>query len=824
MAWARPDGVKSRNEDKDLLVRGRVPRNRAVNGDVVYVEIVEGDNDAGVDKEEEGVNVGGPLVDSSDSDEEVVLLGAVMASEDNNGRGKGAAGAGKKGRNANCRVVAIAEAKGSRRVIVCTLHPNRGKDEGDEDDLFVDDESVLENDRVLKAKPTDRRMPWILIQINPVTRKALKLPAKGAGKINKYELWPVQILKWKETSHLPLGRLKGACLGEAGDLEAEVKHALIENELDDHDVDFEDDLLDSVDEIVTEAKASFEHEKTIRHDLTRKRIFTIDPATAKDLDDAIHVDYIPDRKQVEIGVHIADVGHFLKLGSIADTEAQRRSTSVYLIDRVLPMLPHALCNHLCSLNPNDPKLAFSAFFRLDAETGELIRDNPKPWFEKTVISSCCRLNYEEAQMVLDKKEFDEPPVYGDWNWQSIKDDMAVLYDVCGKVRKGRMEGGAMSITKTKMVFHTHESEDGVPTDYHLESHSASHWIIEELMLLANRCVAEHLAHSSLWDKGSVLRNHKAPDPVKAEVLSKLMKSNLGIKTWDSSDAGALYRSCQEIYRNYGTVLGQCVEMMTMRAGMQQAEYFCMGPDENPHHYALNFSHYTHFTSPIRRYPDVMVHRVLYALLLAEGADGEAKEDTFQGGEVASDQLQICNDKKTKSRKCQEQLDRSVFCVFLRKRGEWFYTIGNVLSMSEDRKGGNDSVTLYCSQLGKEKKVSLCGEADIEKMMLCEVEGDTLLLPKTWKFRGKGYLELDWQQPGDPDGPLTRQTIQVLSALPIVVIPTKTVPIDFAMFIVSPFHRRFGHVSQGISEVAKKGFEWTCDEGDEDGVEVVHSAE
>ena len=161
---------------------------------------------------------------------------------------------------------------------------------------------------------------------------------------------------------------------------------------------------------------------------------------------------LPGKNQIEVGVHIADVGHFLKLGTVTDTEAQRRSTSVYLIGRVLPMLPHGLCNHLCSLNPNEPKLSFSAFFRLCKKSGNLIQD-PAPWFAKTAMCSVCRLNYDQAQDIIDDIEIDEekrPAVHSNFTWQQIKDDIKLLYDVCGKVRMGRLTGGALTINKTKM--------------------------------------------------------------------------------------------------------------------------------------------------------------------------------------------------------------------------------------------------------------------------------------------------------------------------------------------------------------------------------------
>jgi len=528
------------------------------------------------------------------------------------------------------------------------------------------------------------------------------------------------------------------------------------------------------------------------------------------------VDRVPGGTQVEIGVHIADVGHFLKVGSIADKEAQRRTTSIYLINRVLPMLPHALCNHLCSLNPNEPKVSFSAFFRIDIATGDLVRD-PKPWFKKTVMSSVCRLNYDEVQECLDGHEIEPPSVYGGYTWPEIKSDIFLLEEVCGKVRNGRLSGGALSITKAKMVFHTRESEDGVPTGYHLEEHCASHWIIEELMLMANRCVAEHLAGEHLA-ASSVLRNHKAPDEKKAEALGVLMRQNLGLE-WDGSNAGTIYNCCRKIYAKYGEVMGLCVEMMVMRCGMQQAEYFVCGTGkdaEDPHHFALNFDFYTHFTSPIRRYPDVMVHRVLGALL--------GLEDEYQEGETACTQVETCNEKRTASRKCQEQLDRSVFCIYLRARKEWFYTVGTVLSLKEDTKKGQDMITIYSSQLGKEKKVLLCTAAEAKRLELYEDlnEDDELLLPKSWKFAGKGACDLVWEDPSGKAKPFI-QKLKLFSCMPIVIIPTNTVPIDFAMFIVSPFHKKFQRVTKDIPQISQEGLDYKEDEV-EDGVEVVHHAE
>lgn len=255
--------------------------------------------------------------------------------------------------------------------------------------------------------------------------------------------------------------------------------------------------------------------------------------------------------------------------------------------------------------------------------------------------------------------------------------------------------------------------------------------------------------------------------------------------------------------------------------MQQAEYFIFGtPDQEPHHFALNFDYYTHFTSPIRRYPDVMVHRVLGALLGLEDKYQEGGE----GSDAAFKQVEVCNTKRTASRKCQEQLDRSVFCIYLRARKEWFYTVGTVLGMKEDQKSGHDMVTVFSAQLGKEKKVLLCSNEEAKKLELYKDlnEDDEVMLPETWKFAGRGAVDLKWAHPEDP-GRSFVQTLKVFSCVPVVVIPTNTVPIDFAVFFVSPFHPKFARVKANINEKEERGFDWQEDEPDDDGVEVVHDA-
>ena len=178
------------------------------------------------------------------------------------------------------------------------------------------------------------------------------------------------------------------------------------------------------------------------------------------------------------------------------------------------MLPHALCNHLCSLNPNETKLSFSCMFCVDKH-GELIKDGKhQPYFRKTIMTTCCRLNYDEVQEIYDGLEPSEgyPPVYIGAKWEDIEKDLFTILRVCTKIREARFRNGAMAMQKVKMVFHTKDGTDGVPTGYHYEHNSASHWVIEELMLLANQCVGRHEQVNEVLGDLAILRNHPPPDP------------------------------------------------------------------------------------------------------------------------------------------------------------------------------------------------------------------------------------------------------------------------------------------------------------------------
>ena len=388
--------------------------------------------------------------------------------------------------------------------------------------------TVGPKDNWIVARPVDKRYPWCIVTLTGEMKAQFGLDQKNGGTMDKYQMFPIVYEKWGDTDSLPRGKLRGDCIGKAGEVQTEVKMALIEAGMEQHEEPHSQEILDEVMQIVKNFDENIETiaKEPGRKDLRGKRIFTIDPATAKDLDDAIHIDIIDD-EVAEFGVHIADVSTFVKPGSKIDDEAQKRTTSVYLVTHVLPMLPHALCNHLCSLNPREPKCSFTATFRVKRKTGELI---PGSWrFTKSLMESVCRMAYEDVQDVLDGKDAEwaeKPMVTGGWAWEDIEKDLWDIYDICGKVRDRRFNGGALKIDKTKLIYRDMDDQ-GIPNSFATESHSASHWMIEELMLFANQVVGNHIFHCE-FKEIAVLRNHEKPDGKKWEALAEFV-DELGIE-------------------------------------------------------------------------------------------------------------------------------------------------------------------------------------------------------------------------------------------------------------------------------------------------------
>lgn len=354
------------------------------------------------------------------------------------------------------------------------------------------------------------------------------------------------------------------------------------------DLDFPPEVLNEVKHIDAGVD---EKEIKKRRDFRPITTFTIDPLTAKDFDDALSFEKL-ENGNIEVGIHIADVTHYLKPGTALDKEAYKRSTSVYLVDRVLPMLPEKLSNNLCSLNPNEDRYTFSAVFTFN-ENYKIVDE----WYGRTVIHSDRRFTYEEAQEVLDTKK-------GDY-----KDELLTLNAIAHKLRKAKFKNGAISFESEEVKFEL--DEKGKPIGVYVKERKDTHKLIEDFMLLANKGVAKYIAKKSQNEIPFIYRVHDLPNMEKLmdfALFAKELGYTMNLKTPKqiAKSFNGLYKAAEN---NEQLKLLEPLAIRTMAKAIYTTE--------NIGHYGLGFDYYTHFTSPIRRYSDVLVHRLLFQNLKSE---------------------------------------------------------------------------------------------------------------------------------------------------------------------------------------------------------------
>lgn len=395
------------------------------------------------------------------------------------------------------------------------------------------------------------------------------------------EMVLIEVIKWpRNGNNFPLGRVVEV-LGNSSNNDIEMKSILLKYGFDINFPDAVKNEVKQLNEIIDQEEISR------RRDMRNIPTFTIDPDTAKDFDDAISMRKLEDGNY-EIGVHIADVSHYVKEGTALDIEAYKRSTSVYLVDRVCPMLPEKLSNELCSLRPKEDKCTFSAVFTFNASHHIINR-----WFGRTLTHSDRRFTYAEAQERIEKGEGD------------FADEINFLNEVALRLRKKRFEQGSINFETEEVNFIL--DENGKPIDVYVKERKASNMLIEDLMLLANREVA-----TFIYKKGQktapipfIYRTHDEPDMEKVREFG-LFAKELGVKL-QLQNPGQIPKAYNHLTSEIkDQELVNILQPLAIRT-MAKAEY----TTENIGHFGLGFDYYTHFTSPIRRYADVLVHRILF---------------------------------------------------------------------------------------------------------------------------------------------------------------------------------------------------------------------
>ncbi|MBE6289743.1 MAG: ribonuclease R [Bacteroidaceae bacterium] len=405
----------------------------------------------------------------------------------------------------------------------------------------------------------------------------------------------VKVTEWPAEFKNPIGEVIDV-LGPSGDNNAEMHAILAEFGLP---YVYPKKVVAAAEKISTEISAE---EIAKREDFRNVLTFTCDPADAKDFDDALSI-----RKTEnglwEVGVHIADVTHYVEEGGIIDKEALNRATSVYLVDRTIPMLPEKLCNNLCSLRPDEDKLAYSVIFELDEDA--YVRNSR---IVHTIIRSNRRFCYEEVQAIIENQQGE------------FVDEILVLDKMAKKLRERRFKNGAVNFDRIEVKFNI--DENGKPLSVYFKESKDANKLIEEFMLLANRTVAEKIGKVGKDKKAKtfVYRVHDLPDPEKLDNLSQFI-SRFGYKLRTSGSKNDITKSLNKLLNDVrGKKEENLIETISVRA-MMKAYY----STNNIGHYGLAFEYYTHFTSPIRRYPDMMVHRLLTRYLEEEGRSANLKK-------------------------------------------------------------------------------------------------------------------------------------------------------------------------------------------------------
>jgi len=554
--------------------------------------------------------------------------------------------------------------------------------------------------------PRDPRLPRCLLEHGTLKRNFNKETVDALLKEARQEeityrtLLAAIITSWESCHRHPSVEI-ARIVGQAGRLDVEIEALLTQERIHDDD-QFTPEVLACLPAVpwsISEADVAE------RRDLRSLRIFSIDPPTARDLDDALSIESLPGG-MYRIGVHIADVSHFVTPATPLDEEAAVRSTSVYLVDRVIPMLPRLLCEELCSLNPGVDRLAFSIIWEMDSK-GTI----KSTWAGRTIICSCGKLSYPQVQELIDGTATPEGPIpegvqlHGSAHgWADVARDALKLHSVASEMRRRRFEvDGALRLDNVRLYFEL--NDEGKAVEYGVYQQKEANRLVEEFMLAANMTAAKII--SDAFPDRALLRRHMPPNTTKLQELATTVARLLpDAPPLDVSSAGTLQKSLSNLRTAVGPEVAEVVTLMCTKP-MQTAQYFCTGDfEEDPslwRHYALAVGHYTHFTSPIRRYPDVLVHRLLQAALDKEqelkgkgNTHNKQKNLLFDGDKVA-EIASHANERKTAAKATQDGTLKLYLASLLLDRPAVFNAV--VIGL-----GGSRFFDAYVPELGIDVRV------------------------------------------------------------------------------------------------------------------------
>ncbi|XP_072264414.1 DIS3-like exonuclease 2 isoform X2 [Pyxicephalus adspersus] len=750
-----PDGLR------DIFIDGVVPRNRALNGDVVVIKLLPQDKWKVVKSEaSEGVPVRAATNETNEASPDLII----EAQFDSGAEDDGCSTLASEFSNlSTVKDIKTMPAKTGRKKAPCDpVNYNTQTD-----DCFQKTAKVVyivekkhsraatgfikpmtdKNGDLAKKfalfSPVDHRLPRIYVPLSDC-------PANFAIRPQDYAsiLFICRIIAWREDSNFAEGRLMKS-LGQAGEIEPETEGILTEYGVDFSD--FSKNVLQCLPQSLPWAIPQEEFDR--RKDLRKECIFTIDPATARDLDDALSCKLLADGN-FEVGVHIADVSYFVREGSAVDLVARERATSVYLVQKVIPMLPRLLCEELCSLNPMADRLTFSVIWKITPQ-GKILEE----WFGRTVICSCVKLSYDHAQSMIENPNKllnpeQLPPVSPEHTIDEIQNAVLNLHHIAQNLRKHRFEEGALRLDQLKLSF-TLDQESGMPQGCYIYNYRDSNKLVEEFMLLANMAVAHKIYHD--FPEDALLRRHPPPQN---KLLNDLIEfcDQMGLEL-DFTDSGSLHKSLNEQFGTdeYSAARKQVLTNMCSKP-MQMAVYFCTGALRNEilfHHYALNVPLYTHFTSPIRRFPDIIVHRLL-ASSLGCGPKLKLPKEAIQK------QAEHCNDRKTASKKVQELSAELFFSVFVKESGplESEAMVMGVL---------NEAFDVLLLRYGVQKRI-YCNALPLASYHFQQVGK-------------KPELTLLWKPEQDDDKPVP-QVIGIFTLLE-VVLKSENVPMKYTAVLKRP---------------------------------------